>query len=312
MKPRIDPRANGSTIHRLPQVFVNKTEEAILIRTLDDLCCQKLIDMYVAYEPKNSFQGLPPIQEKACVAWAQHMINSGINLVALSFGVGVVGHAALFPIDDHGCEMLIVISPSYQNTGIGTQLTRAIVQLAYEIGFDKVWLPVEARNARARHVYKKCGFEYLPNRDSRELEMAIDLQGYHQAVSRSIEFIMNRNVVFIRDNEPCRRALEIFLSRRIASLPVLDDEGRVVGMLSEMDLMLPSNLDAKVHEVLTRDVVSVHNDSTIAKVIRLFLSKRIRCIPVVDEEMRLTGIVGRKDILAYYANGFLKPHKADP
>lgn len=72
--------------------------------------------------------------------------------------------------------------------------------------------------------------------------------------------------------------------------------------------MLPANLDAKVHEVHTRDVVSVRSDATIGKVIRLFLSMRIRCIPVVDNEMKLAGIVGRKDILAYYASGFQKPN----
>lgn len=307
METRIDPRANGSTIHRLPLVFVNKADEPILIRTLDEPVCQSLIDMYRAYEPKNSFQGLPPIQEKTCVAWVKHMIGNGINLVALSFGAGVVGHVALFPIDDHVCEMLIVVSPAHQNTGIGTRLTRAIVQVAYEIGFDKVWLPVEARNTRARHVYKKCGFEYLPDRDARELEMAMDLQKYHGAVSHSVESIMNKAVVFIRDKDSCRCALDIFLSRKIASLPVLDDDGKLVGILSETDLMVPANLDAKVHEVLTRDVVSVRSDATIGRVIRLFVSMKIRCIPVVDDDLRVTGIVGRKDILAYYANGFQKP-----
>ena len=105
--------------------------------------------------------------------------------------------------------------------------------------------------------------------------------------------------------------MEIFLSERIASLPVLDDDDRLIGIVAEMDLMLPTSINAKVREVFTRDVVSVRNDSTIGKVIRLFLSKRIRCIPVVDEEMRLTGIVGRKDILAYYANGYLEPHEGE-
>lgn len=215
MEPRIDPRANGSTIHRLPQVFINKTEEAILIRTLDESLCQGMIDMYLAYEPKNSFQGLPPIQNKACEAWVKHMIGNGISLVAVSFGAGVIGHAALFPIDDDVCEMLIVISPVYQNTGIGTRLARAIVQLAYEIGFDRVWLPVEARNTRARHVYKKCGFEYLPGRDARELEMAMDLRRYHDAVSHSIESIMNKAVVYIREKDPCRQARAFFCPARL-------------------------------------------------------------------------------------------------
>ena len=114
----MDPRAEGGIIHSLPQAFINKTGEAILINTLDDKLCQRLIEMYLAYEPKNSFQGLPPVGDHACKSWVQHMIANGVNLVALSFEKGLVGHAALFPIDDCACEMLVVVRPPFQNIGL--------------------------------------------------------------------------------------------------------------------------------------------------------------------------------------------------
>ncbi len=300
MEPRIDLRAEGSRIHRLPRVFVNKQGEAILIRTLTEAISQGLIDMYLAYEPRNSFQGLPPIDDKACVAWAQHMIGNGINLVALSYMEGVVGHTALFPIDDKSSEVLVVVAPEFQNTGIGTQLTRFVVQLAYEVGFEKLWLGVEARNARARHVYRKCGFEYIPGEDSRELEMSLDLQRYHDAVHVDVSTIMNREVISIGESESCRAATALILTKRVASLPVLDDHGELIGILTESDLMLPSNLDRLVQDVLTRDVLVVREECTVANVIRLFQSRRVRCIPVVSGEMHLIGVVGRKDVLAYY------------
>ena len=167
MVPRLDPRAEESTIYRKPRAFITKKGEAILIRMLDEKTCQGLIAMYLAFQPRNSFQGLPPVTDEACTKWVQHMIGNGINIVALSFGDGVVGHAALFPMDNEVCEMFVVVSPPFQNSGIGTQLTRCSVQLAYEIGFDRIWLPVESTNVRARHVYKKCGFENLPGGHSR-------------------------------------------------------------------------------------------------------------------------------------------------
>jgi CBS domain-containing protein len=298
---RIDPRAEDATIYRKPRALITKKGEAVLIRTLDDKTCQGLITMYLGYEPRNSFQGLPPVTDAACTKWVQHMIGYGINIVALSFGDGVVGHAALFPISDEKCEMMVVVSPPHQNTGIGTQLTRCLVQLAYEIGFGRIWLSVESTNLRARHVYGKCGFDRLPAEDPRELEMSLDLKRYHDLVNAAIADIMNRSVITIRDDQPCSAALDLFVTRRVASLPVVDEQGELTGIISETDLMLPSNVGRSVHDIQTRAVVSVQEDCTIAKVVRMFESKRIRCLPVLDSRKRLVGVVGRKDVLAYYA-----------
>jgi len=300
MQTRIDPRAEGSTIHRLPQVFVNKGGEAILIRTLDERVCPRLVEMYLAYQPRDSFHGLPPISDDACVRWVNQMIGNGINLIALAFEEGVVGHAGLFPIDDQVCELLVVVAPSFQNTGIGTRLTQSAIQLAYEIGFERVRLTVEARNRRARRVFKKCGFEDLPDVDPWECEMAMDLKRYHDAINTRIGAVMNRRVVTIRKDESCRTAARRFLQERVASLPVVDADGTLIGIISETDLMTPSNLDSSVRDTLTRDVLYVREDCTIGKAVRLFQSMRIRCIPVVDRDMKLIGVVSRKDILAYY------------
>ena len=300
MDTRLNPRAEESTIYRKPRAFITKKGEAILIRTLDEKSWQGLIAMYLAFQPRYSFQGLPPITDEACTKWVQHMIGNGINLVALSFGEGVVGHAALFPMDNEVCEMFVVVSPPFQNSGIGTQLTRCSILLAYEIGFDRIWLPVESKNVRARHVYRKCGFENL-NGDARELEMGLDLKRYHELVQSTVAGIMNRNVITISHNQSCRAALEIFVSQRVASLPVVDEHGELMGIISETDLMFPSNIARNVSDIETMEVVTVHEECTIAKVVRMFESKRIRCIPVVDSQKKLVGVVGRKDVLAYYA-----------
>ena len=301
MEPRADLRGEGSTISHLPQAFINKRGEAIVIQTLDEKTRQGLSAMYLDYRPRNSFQGLPPITDEACVTWVQHMIGTGISLVAVSYLKGVVGHCVLFPINEEVCELLVVVAPSFQDCGIGTQLTRRAVQWAYEIGFDRVSLDVEARNARARHVYKKCGFQCVRRQDPHELRMVVDLARYHDAVNVNVEKIMTRQVIVIHMDEPCKAAVKIFLNKHVGSLPVVDGDGQLVGILSESDLMLPANVDRDVSDILTRDVMTVKESCTVARVIRMFQSKRIRCIPVVDDQKKVVGVIGRKDILAYYA-----------
>ena len=297
----MDARLKNSTIYNYPHAFINKKEDPILVTTLNDERCQRLIEMYLAYQPRNSFQGLPPVQDRPCVQWVQHMIANGVNLVALSFGEGVVGHVALFPINDLVCEMLVVVSPPLQNTGIGTELVRCSIQLSDEIGFEKIRLSVEATNLRARHVYKKCGFEYLSDERMDEVDMAVDLKRYRDAVNVSVDTIMNKQVIAVCADEPCRNVLENFLTSHLGSLPVVDKKGELIGIVSKTDLMLPSKIDKRVGDILTRQVLTVQEGCPVVRVIRMLQSKKVRSIPVVDRNMKLVGVVGREDVLAYYA-----------
>lgn len=139
---------------------------------------QRLIDFYLAFQPRNCFQGLPPLKDAVCVDWVRDMLRSGLNVIAVqeSSDVAVIGHAALFPIDAQTCEMLVVVGPGFQNVGIGTQLVQCCVRLAREMGFERIWLPVDATNVRARHVYCKCGFERLSNSQEREIDMSCDVR----------------------------------------------------------------------------------------------------------------------------------------
>jgi CBS-domain-containing membrane protein len=75
--------------------------------------------------------------------------------------------------------------------------------------------------------------------------------------------------------------------------------------------MLPSNVGRSVGDIQTRAVISVQEDCTIAKVVRMFESKKLRCLPVLDGGKKLVGVVGRKDILAYYAK-HLEPRPLPP
>jgi GNAT superfamily N-acetyltransferase len=187
--------------HCLPRVLRDKNGRPVLLQRLEPDAGNRLIDMYLAFQPRNSFQGLPPLKDEACVRWVRDILAAGIHVVAekrtgMEDVVGkeilkwnalsrqpppspahetLVGHAALFPISQQKCEMLVVVCPGYQNLGIGTELVRSCIDLAGELGFQRIWLPVDAINVRARHVYRKCGFEYVSDRQGRELDMTCEV-----------------------------------------------------------------------------------------------------------------------------------------
>ena len=291
---------SDTTIHNFPHAFLTKRSEAIMIGSIEERWHTQLVEMYLAYRPRNSFSGLPPITDPACMTWVEGMIDSGVNLVALSFDSGVVGHAAIFPVSEHACELLCVVSPGQQKMGIGTELTRCAIQLAHELNFDEILLNVEARNHVARHVYEKCGFQYRSEGLIDELDMHLDLQRYRSSLDAPVREIMNRRVVAVPPDLSCRAALRIFLEDGIASLPVIDPEGRLIGILSETDLLSEDNIHRRVGDVLTRNVISVQEGYPIAKLIPLFRSRKLRCIPVLNSKMKLVGVVGRRDVLEHY------------
>ncbi|MBW1718421.1 MAG: GNAT family N-acetyltransferase [Deltaproteobacteria bacterium] len=295
-----------SSLFRAPHAFISKAGEAVMISLLKREEDAALLEMYLVYEPRNSFSGLPPIEDGACVMWVKHMVEQGINLRATSFKHGLVGHTALFPMPQSKCEMLVVVAPGHQAMGIGTELTRCAIELAHETGFDEMWLSVEARNHMARHMYAKCGFQRLRQYGDDDVEMTYDLARHHRVQSNSIaEFVREAASVDMRTT--CAEAAELIIRHHVSALPAVDGDGRVIGIVAATDLLSAANPRELVTSVVTHDVVTVGNLCTISEVVQLLRTRRLRCVPVVDENRRLIGVVGRREVLQHYLQTVWSP-----
>ncbi len=130
--------------------------------------------------------------------------------------------------------------------------------------------------------------------------MILDLRRYHLQTRLKVGQVMERQVVSVNVDDTCRTAIEFFVRHRIGALPVVDRSLVVRGILSETDLILELNYDLRVSDIMTREVITIREDCNLAHVIRLFQTRRNRCFPVVDERGKLVGVIGRKDVLAYY------------
>ena len=62
--------------------------------------------------------------------------------------------------DKGDAEYLIFVDQHNRGVGLGTELTRAAIKKAEDLGLEKVWLTVDAYNFRATKLYKKCGFSF--------------------------------------------------------------------------------------------------------------------------------------------------------
>ena len=113
--------------------------------------------------------------------------------------------------------------------------------------------------------------------------------------------VMTTEVVTAQETELVEAAAVGMLRGRHSSLPVVDGAGRVLGVVSEADLLgaaaarRPGPLT--VGRVMTSPAVTVSADATVATARALVVERGLRTLPVVDGDGRLVGVLGRSDLV---------------
>ncbi|MHA4779418.1 CBS domain-containing protein [Streptomyces sp. MSC1_001] len=95
-----------------------------------------------------------------------------------------------------------------------------------------------------------------------------------------------------------REVAKMLAEHDVSGVPVVDEDDRVVGVVSESDLLARDDLIAR--DLMTSPAVTVHAEETVADAARLMVRRGVERLPVVDEEERLVGIVTRRDLLRVY------------
>lgn len=125
--------------------------------------------------------------------------------------------------------------------------------------------------------------------------------------------VMTRDVVTVGPGTSAKSAAELLVAGGFAALPVLDDDGRLVGVVAEADVLrdrvpadpllhlrrggpAPVAPGPLVRDTMTRTVRTVHPAADVADVARLLVEAHLRSLPVVEDGV-LVGIVGRRDVL---------------
>ncbi|HUZ75388.1 MAG TPA: CBS domain-containing protein [Stellaceae bacterium] len=146
--------------------------------------------------------------------------------------------------------------------------------------------------------------------------------------------IMTKSVICTRPSAPVSEIAALLLKNKISAVPVVDDDGAVVGMVSEDDLlrhgtarkgqswwlsllagdeMRPEELakarDAIAADVMTRHVVATRENAPLKVVAGLLRRYRIKRIPVVRRK-KLVGIISRADLVNALFDGTKRPPRS--
>jgi len=123
-------------------------------------------------------------------------------------------------------------------------------------------------------------------------------RGWHYSLMVLVRDIMSREVLKISESATVAELTSILTRHRITGLPVLDSKGKLVGVVSEFDVI--DRRGKNVGDIMSREPITISPDAPVGEAARLFVTHRIRRVPVVDGE-KLIGIVSRSDIVQFFA-----------
>ncbi|MFN6571430.1 phosphoribulokinase [Nostoc minutum NIES-26] len=144
---------------------------------------------------------------------------------------------------------------------------------------------------------------------------------------KTVAEVMSHNPIVVRAETPLKEAVQIIAERRISGLPVVDDTDKLVGIISETDLMwqetgvtppayimfldsviylqnpgtyerdLHKALGQTVGEVMSKNPITIAPDKTVKEAAQLMHDRNVHRLPVLDSAGQVIGILTRGDII---------------
>ncbi len=112
-----------------------------------------------------------------------------------------------------------------------------------------------------------------------------------------VQEIMTKDVISLSPAMPIKEAIDLLLRHRIHGAPVVDGSGRLLGMVSFVDLAAKGG--ATVQDIMVTDPVWAPAHASIEKVAALMLDQMARRVPIVAEG-RVVGVVSASDIIELF------------
>jgi CBS domain-containing protein len=122
--------------------------------------------------------------------------------------------------------------------------------------------------------------------------------------------IMQTNLITVNEQTCVYEAVDILTEKKITGLPVVNDQGGLVGIISEKDILLmayhkivgtcdEAMNSRKITDVMTSEVVSFRSEDNLADVCQCFMDYPFRRVPILDDDGKLVGLISRKDVVSF-------------
>ena len=112
--------------------------------------------------------------------------------------------------------------------------------------------------------------------------------------------IMTRDIISVSPTMSVKNLALSLIKNQIRGAPVADKNGKIVGVVSEADLIAKNGKDVK--SIMSKNIISVSEETSVEEIARLMTAHAIKRMPVMKEGA-MVGIVSRADIVSAIAQG---------
>jgi CBS-domain-containing membrane protein len=119
--------------------------------------------------------------------------------------------------------------------------------------------------------------------------------------------IMTRDLVSATEDMTIEEALKALINHRITGLPVINKKGKMMGVISEFDILQQlagsKKKSSKVFQeriIFSKKVDAISDDTPLSVIVKEFIDTKYRRLPVIDEKGNLVGIITRRDLMKVY------------
>jgi len=126
--------------------------------------------------------------------------------------------------------------------------------------------------------------------------MSIDRQAMQVDIVKRSESGVISNPYTLPDTATLREATNLMNRFRVSGVPIVDHDGRLVGILTNRDLQFERSLDRPVADAMTKNLITAPHGTTLDEAERILAKHRVEKLPVIDGDGRLKGLITVKDI----------------
>jgi CBS domain-containing protein len=116
--------------------------------------------------------------------------------------------------------------------------------------------------------------------------------------------IMTQRVITVSADAPVQDLAKLLMDNSVSGVPVVDRSGKILGVVSEADLLAKKGTAAK--EIMSHQIVTVREDTPVEEIAAVMTREKIKRVLVVGDK-ELSGIVSRADIVRAIALGDYVP-----
>jgi CBS domain-containing protein len=141
-------------------------------------------------------------------------------------------------------------------------------------------------------------------------------------MNSTVKDVMSTHVIAVRQDAPYKDMAAMLRKQRVSAFPVLDEHNKVIGVVSESDLLTKEALEGTVPgmpksmmsrreharasavtaaELMTTPPITIGPDEPVTQAARLMYSRGVKRLPVTSDDGTLIGIVSRADVLSVYS-----------